>query len=142
MRVLVAVMPMVLTLIAGGAGSCAARPVSAQTPQALVGMWGGERIRVDAAATSVRIQVDCLLARADEAIAVDKAGTFSLTVRFAPLRAVEPDEPEERPMSRVTGRIENDVLHLTIAPEGSEGAGTFTLRRNARANLPNCKLRS
>jgi hypothetical protein len=74
-------------------------------------------------------------------MALDKAGRFTLAITFVPLGGAPIDGPEDRPQSRVTGRVEKDVLHLTIAPEGSEAAGTFTLQRNGKAKLPNCRFR-
>ena len=62
--------------------------VPAQSPSTLSGTWGGERIRLDAGAASVRIQVDCYLARLDRAVSLDAAGGFAIDVTFVPVRGV------------------------------------------------------
>lgn len=107
----------------------------------LSGMWGGDRIRLDGAASGARIQVDCLTASIDHAIRLDAAGTFTVALTFVPLRGVAPDGEEKRQASQVTGRVEKDTLRLTIGPADTEPAGTFTLERNKKATLPNCRMR-
>lgn len=115
---------------AGGAG------------RALVGSFGGEGIRVAASATESRIQVQCQLASVDKAISLDDQGRFALSVAFVALQGAPLDDVQDRPQAQVVGRVEGDALRLTIASSGSEADGTFTLRRNARAKLPNCRLRN
>lgn len=122
-------------------GGAVAQTVTTVQPH-LVGTWGGDRISVAGTAGSIRIQVDCVVATADEAIHLDKTGRFAATLTFVPVRGVTLDGAEERPASHVSGRLERDVLHVTVIPEGTEAAGTFTLRKNAKARLPNCRLRS
>jgi hypothetical protein len=133
-----------ITTLAMLVGLSVAGPLtgSAQPPTTLSGTWGGERIRVDAGAATVRIQVDCNIARLERAVPLDAAGGFAIEVTFVPLRGVALDGAEERPTSRVTGRLEKDVLQITIGPEGTDPAGGFTLQRNGKATLPNCKMRS
>ncbi|MEZ5420947.1 MAG: hypothetical protein R2708_26895 [Vicinamibacterales bacterium] len=126
-------------LIAAGAGG--ARAATQGSDAALIGRWGGDRIRIDGSAAGSRIQVDCLLARTDDAIALDASGAFSITVSFVPIRGVALDGQEERPPSRVTGRVEKDVLRLSIGPADGEPSGSFTLERNGAGRLPNCRLR-
>jgi hypothetical protein len=131
------VCPISVALIASAAGLAAM-----QAPKSLSGTWGGDRIRLDVSGTGARLQVDCFLGRVEETIVPDDSGSFAITVAFAPLRGVALDGEEDRRESRVTGRVEKDVLQVTIGPEGSEPAGTFTLRRNGKSKLPNCKMRS
>ncbi len=142
MRGSVVVISIVIALIAGGAARAASRSEPAQTDQTLIGTWGGDRIRMDAAATGARIQVDCLFANTDEAIPLDKNGTFAITVTFVPTRGAQLDGPENPPASKVTGRVEDDVLHITIVAADSEANGTFKLQRNSKGKLPNCRFRS
>jgi hypothetical protein len=115
---------------------------SMQSPPTLTGTWGGERIRLDGGEKGVRIQIDCLLAQPDHAIVLDAAGTFTTSATFARIRGVALDGSEQRPAVRIAGRVDRDVLHLTITPDDVEEAGSFTLRRNGKARLPNCRLRS
>ena len=142
MRSSLVVAPFLFVLVACGTHGAAAGPELAQTQQTLVGTWGAERVRLDGATTGARIQLDCLLARTDEAIRLDDAGAFSIVMAFEPLRGVQIDSPEHTPPSRVTGRVERNVLHLTIGSQESEANETFTLQRNGKATLPNCRLRS
>ena len=131
-----------IALVAIGAGTAAVRPEPAQTEQTLIGVWGGDRIRLDGTTTGARVQLDCMVARTEEALTLDKTGAFAVAMTFVPIRGVQIDGPEDRLASRVTGQIENDVLHITITSEQSEANGTFTLRLNGKAKLPNCRLRS
>ncbi len=132
--------PLLVALLAGG--DAHARGAAAQTAATLAGTWGGDRISVAATSGSVRIQVDCVVATADDAITLDGKGAFTATLTFVPVRSAALDGAEERPASTVAGRVEKGVLHLIITPDGSEAAGTFTLRANTKAKLPNCRLRS
>lgn len=144
MKSLLVFVPLLVALLAGG--DAHARGAAAQTaPSAaatLAGTWGGDRISVAATSGSVRIQVDCVVATADDAINLDGKGAFTARLTFVPVRGAALDGAEQRPVSTVKGRVEKGVLHLTITPEGSEAAGTFTLRVDTKAKLPNCRLRS
>ena len=121
----------------GGADS----RLSAQDPAPLVGRWGGDRIRLDAATTGVRLQVECFRATVEQPIHPAADGTFALTVTFVPIRGVAPDADEQRPTSRVRGAVVNDTLSITIEPRDVEPGGVFRLERNAAATLPNCRIR-
>ena len=123
-----------------GAIGTAGEPV--QRSATLSGTWAGERIRVDGGSATLRIQVDCHVARLDHAVSLDGTGGFAIEVTFVPMRGVAIDGADERPPSQVVGRLEQDVLQVTIGPDGNEPAGTFTLQRNGKARLPNCKMRS
>lgn len=135
----VTALPLAILIGLGALGTAEEVMQSAST---LSGTWAGERIRVDGGSATVRIQVDCHVARLDRALSLDRAGGFAIEVTFVPMRGVALDGPDERPPSRVVGRIEKDVLQLTIEPDGNEPSGTFTLQRNGKAKLPNCKMRS
>lgn len=141
MRGSVVAASLVMTLVAGGARPSGAPAPADQPPSAITGRWGGQRIRIDVSATGARIQVDCLVASREGAVAVDDAGGFALAMTFAPIRGVALDGEEERPLSHVTGRLENDRLVITIAPKDAEPSGSFTLERNGKATLPNCRMR-
>jgi hypothetical protein len=136
------VTPIVIAFAVFGALGPLAHRGTAVTEQTLLGTWGGEGIRVEGTTTGARIQVDCLLARTDEAIPLDESGKFAITMKFAPLQGAILEDAEDGPSSRVKGRVEKDVLHLTIGSEDPGLERTFTLQRNAKAKLPNCKLRS
>jgi hypothetical protein len=142
MRGTFVVTPIVIALAVSGAPGPLGHRGTALAEQALLGTWGGEGIRVDGTTTGARIQVDCLLARTDEAIPLDESGEFVITMTFAPLQGAAMEDAEDAPSSRVKGRLEKDALHLTIGSEDPAAERTFTLRRNAKAKLPNCKLRS
>ena len=138
MRVPLIVPILVVVLMASAPG-----PSAMQEPQPpLSGTFGGDRIRLDLTGTGARIQVDCFQGRVDAPIVPDRSGRFAIAVTFAALRGVALDGEEKRATSQVTGRAEKDVLQVTIGPEGSEPAGTFTARRNGKPKLPNCKMRS
>jgi hypothetical protein len=132
----------VIALAVVGALGPLAHRGTALSEQVLLDTWGGEGIRVDGTTTGARIQVDCLLARTDEAIPLDESGEFVITMTFAPLQGAMMEDPEDGPSSRVRGRVQKDVLHLTIGSDDPAAERTFTLQRNAKAKLPNCKLRS
>jgi hypothetical protein len=131
-----------MALAVVGALGPLARRGTPQSVQTLLGAWGGEGVRVDGTTTGARVQVDCLLARTEEAIPLDESGEFVITMTFTPLQGAGMEGPEERPPTRVKGRAEKDVLHLTIGSEDPATERTFKLQRNAKARLPNCKLRS
>jgi hypothetical protein len=141
MRGTLVVTPMVIALAVSGSPGPHARG-AAPAAQTLLGTWGGEGIRVEGTTTGARVQVDCQLARTDEAISLDESGEFVITMTFAPLQGAPMEDPEDGPSSRIKGRVEKDVLHLTIGSEDPEVERIFTLQRNAKAKLPNCKLRS
>jgi hypothetical protein len=123
-------------------GAFVAAQALAQPPSRLAGSWGGDRIRVVAGSETVQIQVDCHLASLDRPLSLDAAGKFTIEATFVPIRGVPLDGTETPPPLRVVGRLEKDVLQITIGPEGTEPAGTFTLQRNGKPKLPNCKMRS
>ena len=137
---------LLVSVVAAIAASIHTHGAAAQTvtpaEQNLVGTWGSDRISVASTAGSIRIQVDCVVATADEAIHLDKSGRFAVTLTFVPVRGVVLDGSEGRPASHVSGRLDKDVLHVTVMPDGTEAAGMFTLRKNAKPKLPNCRLRS
>lgn len=118
-----------------------AHPQTTHEAPPLVGAWGGDGIRVDSAAAGVRIQVACFTARLDQPIRPTAAGAFTIAVTFVPIRGVANADEDDRPASWVSGTVDRDAMTLTIEPRDQEPGGAFTLRRNAKATLPNCRMR-
>lgn len=111
------------------------------TPTPVMGMWGGEGVRLDATESGARLQVACFIATHETPLTANADGRFEVSMTFAVIGGAQPDEVESRPASRVVGSVTGSAMRLTITPEDAQPSGAFTLERQAKATLPNCRLR-
>lgn len=128
--------------LAIGTASLGARMPAAQS-RVLDGTWGGDRIRLIASSRDLRLQIDCLAGRLEAPVALDTAGRFGFSMRLVPIGGARLEGDDgEAPLARISGRVEQDAMRLTVGPEGRDGSGAYALTRGGKATLPNCRLRS
>lgn len=102
-------------------------------PKDFYGVWGAEGVRLTLSAIQSHFESSCW------------AGDLSLPVlvdghEFTAIGTIYHQGGAGGSESRfvdVTGRLDDDVLHLTIEP-ASVGLGPYTLERGGQVSIPGC----
>jgi hypothetical protein len=119
--------------------SASANSVSKDT---LIGVWGGEHIRLVVKESKVEIEFDCAFGEIDEPLHPDKDGNFEvrgvyMLERGGPGRAVEP--PLKRQPALYRGWTNGKDMSLTvILLDRTREIGTFSLGLGRRPLLDKC----
>jgi hypothetical protein len=103
------------------------------SPEDFYGVWAAEGVRVTLSSTQSRFETSCWAG--DLAIPIQVDGR-----EFTALGTVNRQGGAGGSESRLitaTGRITDDVLHLTIEP-ASIALGPYSLQRDAQVTIPGC----
>jgi hypothetical protein len=110
-------------------------------PRTLDGEWGGERLRLFADATGLRLEGECWSGATTGAVRLDAQGRFALAGRLqeqAPGQAPQAgDAGSTGRAARVSGHLVDGVLHLEVTPAGG-AARSYRLQRGANVKLIRC----
>lgn len=114
--------------------------MNASAAEGLVGLWGGDRMRLTIEAGGANLQADCATGRIAGPIELSPAGTFAATGVFeqhrpGPQRA---DTNAAPPGARYSGEVKGDTMTLSILPEGASTPLSFELRKGVDVKLVRC----
>ena len=128
-----------IAVVIGGLLMVGAANTHAADHPALVGEWGAPQVRLSLGATGGRIEFSCAAATIDAAVHPDAAGTFSVAGRHEDFTGgpAPADTPPRTTPARFTGKVEGDILQLSVKREGA-AAETYTLQRGRRTKLIRC----
>jgi hypothetical protein len=116
-------------------------PTSPAEGRVAIGAWGGDHLRVDVAPDGATSEYDCAHGTIDEPLVADRSGIFSArgTHTFDHGGPVRNDEVPNRHPARYDGRVNGDMLQLTVTiTDGPQVLGTFMLTHGAAPRLLKC----
>lgn len=121
------------SVIAGALIACALSCSDPLGPRDFDGVWGADGARFTSSITLVRFESSCWAGDLTIPLIVDgdeftNVGTLD--------RQGGAGMPESR-LATFRGRLEGDVLHLSIEP-ASLGLGPYQLRRDRQVDIPGC----
>ena len=109
------------------------------------GAWGGNGIALTVDESGAKLELDCAHGRIAQPLALDADGRFELTGTFVrerpgPVRMGPNGEAQEEKGAPATysGRLEGDVLRLTIRFENGGESRPLEARRGQAARLHKC----
>lgn len=130
--------PTLPTLLATLATVAMAAPAGAQP---LDGEWGGDRLRLFADATGLRLEGECWSGATVGAVRLDAQGRFALDGRLEEQAVGQAPQAGDAGSSvraaRITGRLSGGVLQIEITPAGGT-ARAYRLQRGASVKLIRC----
>ncbi len=105
------------------------------------GAWGGDHVALTVEDTGARVELDCAHGTVDHALQADSDGRFDAAGTYVrehggPIRQ---GEPEDSSPARFTGHVDGRTLKLTIAVEGGDTLGPFTLVLGKAPRLMKCR---
>lgn len=107
---------------------------------AIEGPWAGEHIQLEADAQGARIEADCASGTIAGPLRPGADGRFAATGTFDAQQAgPQAANAPSAAAARYTGRVQDDLMTLSILAPGASEAQTFTLRRGARVKLRRCR---
>ena len=110
-------------------------------PSVLVGTWGGDHAGLVATPDSGTLEYDCAAGRITEPLRPGSDGRFVASGTHTPGHGgpVRIDEILPRRPARYTGRVDGDLLSLTVVMTDSNvTVGTFQLTRGRSPNVFKC----
>ncbi len=126
-------------LLAAMLGACqASTPPSAD---GLLGVWGGQHVRLDLTATGGALEYDCATGSIDEPVRPDQSGAFSARGTHSPSHGgpARIGETPSRLPATYSGRISGARMRLTVRVNSANpDLGPFELKRGADATLMRC----
>ena len=109
-------------------------------PDYLVGAWGGPHIGITFAGGLAEVELDCASGTIDGAIYPGKDGEFTAkgAIRMGAGGPVRVGQIFRSQRASYSGRVEEDVMTLTIRLEDGTASGPFTLAPGAQPQLTRC----
>ena len=114
---------------------------SGKMDNVLMGIWGGQHMRLEVSRNGASIEYDCAHGTIDQPMTLDSRGYFDVrgthvTERGGPVRE---GERSDALAARYTGRIQGETMTITIVLiDSKEIAGTFTLGYGKTPRLRKC----
>jgi hypothetical protein len=113
-----------------------------RTKRLLVGLWGGEHIRLEITAQGATIEYDCAHGTIERRIYLDRRGSFNVSGTQVQERGgpVRQDEQSNGYPVRFIGQVNGKRMKLTVRNSVTkELVGNFTLVYGAESRLMKCK---
>jgi hypothetical protein len=113
----------------------------AAPPAVLIGTWGGDHAGLVATADSGTLEYDCAVGRITEALRPGADGRFVALGTHSPGHGgpARIDEIVLRRPARYTGRVDGDLLELTVVMTDSNAVvGTFAMTRGRSPHVVKC----
>jgi len=110
-------------------------------PSVIIGSWGGDHAGLVATADSGTLEYDCAVGRVTEALRPGADGRFVASGTHTPGHGgpARIDEVLLRRPARYTGRVDGDLLELTVVMTDSNAVvGTFQMTRGRSAHVVKC----
>jgi hypothetical protein len=104
-------------------------------------VWGGDHIEMEVTGSGARIEFDCAHGTIDEAVRVDRQGTFQANGTFTPERSGPSRDGDASRSAKATysGTIADDTMTLRIVVDGQDRDTTYLLARDRAGNLRKCR---
>ncbi len=131
---------LILTLAVAACAGASADTTSAP-PSPLIGTWGGEHAGLVATSTGGTMEYDCAEGRITGPLLPGPDGRFAASGTHTPGRGgpVRIDEVLSSRPARYTGRVDGDLLELTVVMTDSNAVvGTFPLTRGRSPHVVKC----
>lgn len=128
-------------LLAAAATTAACGDGRMAPPAVIVGNWGGDHAGLVATADSGTMQYDCAAGRITEPLRPGADGRFDAIGTHTPGHGgpIRIDEVLPRRPARYTGRVDGDLLTMTVVmTDSSVTVGTFTLMRGRSPHVFKC----
>ena len=113
---------------------------TANTPEALTGTFGGDRVNATFTANGARLDFDCAVAEIDGAVLPDGDGRFVVRGRYLADHAgpIAGDAAPQAVATVFEGRIAGDTLRLELKVTGEPAPRVLMLVRGQRVKLVRC----
>lgn len=121
-----------------------AMPSAAATPPAAAGLagdWGAFQAQLTLSDTGGRFETDCSSIELQAPTRAAADGRFTMVGEveaFEPGPNRDPDAPPKRTKARFEGRLEGNVLRLTMYGPNNAAPQQFSLKRNLKTKLIRC----
>ncbi len=114
-------------------------PRPAQTPLSLLGIWGGDGIRMTIEIEGAVIEYECGEGRIDEAIVPDEEGRFQAEGTFTSGGGADPLGGRPMHAAVYRGTVLGDSMELTgTLVDTAQSLGSSTLRLNGNGRFVAC----
>jgi hypothetical protein len=104
------------------------------SPEDFYGIWGDEGVRLTLSPTQARLETSCWAGDLAIPLQIDGEEFTAVGTLLQQGGAAGGDESR---IVTATGRLDGDILRLTIDP-ASVGLGPWTLQRDAQVTIPGC----
>lgn len=109
-------------------------------PDYLLGAWGGPHIGITFEGGLANVEFDCASGTIDGEVYPGKDGEFTAkgTIRTGTGGPVRVGQIFKSQRASYSGRVEKDVMTLTVTLEDGSAASPFTLTQGAQPQLTRC----
>ena len=130
-----------LLFVSLAVAACDRASTAADQPFVVIGTWGGDHAGLIATSVGGTMEYDCAAGRIEEPLIADSDGRFVASGTHTPGHGgpVLPDEVLTRRPARYDGRVDGDLMSLTVVMTDSNATvGTFQLTRGRSPNVFKC----
>jgi hypothetical protein len=104
-------------------------------------VWGGDHVEMEITGTGARLEFDCAHGTIDEAVRIDRKGTFQAKGTFTPERSGPSRDGDASRPAKATyaGTITDDTMTLRIVVDDQDRDNTYVLARDRPGNVRKCR---
>jgi hypothetical protein len=138
--VIIALLTLCLPFVQG-AGRAYNPRSAAESRSMVLGLWGGEHVRMMVSLIGARLEYDCATGTIDQPIVLDTRGRFNAKGSYTPERGGPRRYGEvAAARARYVGQVSADTMRLTVTLEtNKEPIGVFSLSRGNDPLLTKCR---